>query len=396
MTATLERPRVADYAAEESDARLQTRQEALEQAVLLLAPTFGWWRGRYQLPKDKTTVSVSNTEVDDGDITTPRSVLMDMKSPLRSDGTPWIKVFQGLESRQKGLISRYSVPFPIHGVRIIPKAAGVEFFDRLFGMTYGGLKRAKAQAFDRRDDRNYRRLADWLRRVEHKYPHAADTMPVHDEAGEQPTSVAYDLFQAANEFCDNWDSIRNQIATVRDPRVWAGVEAKVPRDGAKLRAKFYMDVVPVELAGSNRGVVVTADTLAHHQELVNDACRRKVEEAIENLVAAPRQELADAISSLHDLVARDGRVTARSFAPVYEAIRKMRLFEFAATPSLLAQLNTLEERLTQTSPANLTAVEAVQSGFSAALQSVVAEVTDATKQDEMVRQFGRRRRELAL
>ena len=89
------------------------RRDALEQRVILMAPGFGWWKGNYQLPKAQTTVEVDGTKIDAKDVTTPRSKLMSDDYPVAPDGTPWKKRFSKLNSRQKGLVEQFSVPFPI-------------------------------------------------------------------------------------------------------------------------------------------------------------------------------------------------------------------------------------------------------------------------------------------
>lgn len=316
------------------------RRRALEERVILLAPSFGWYRGQYQLPKSKTTVEVNDTEVDSGSITTPRSKLMTDKYPVDRDKTPWKVRLQKIESRQKGLVEKYSVPFPIRGVRIVPKSAARDFFRDL-------------------DD------------------------------------VKRDLQAAANEFVADLDGIIQQMKDKTPEEVYKAVEAKIPKQRDQMRAKFYIDVVPVEIAGTTPSVLTEGD-LREHYDMVQEACRRKVDEAIEAMIEAPRAQLAEALAGLKDVIDRNGRVSTKSFKPVTEAIAKLRSFSFVASDALMEEINRLERRLGNTVPNTLDQRTAASSGFTAALDAVLAEVSDASKQAADMERFGREYRGIQL
>lgn len=318
------------------------RRQALEERVILLAPSFGWYRGQYQLPRGKTDIKIDGDEVSFENVTTPCSKLMTDKYPVDENGTPWKQRLQKIESRQKALIEKYSVPFPIRGVRIVPKASARDFFHEL-------------------DD------------------------------------VIQDLRDAADEFVRNLPEIIEQMRRNTKETVFKAVERKIPRQRDQMRAKFYIDVVPVEIAGKQGdATVVTRDDLTAHFDMVRDACQRKVEEAVEAMIEQPRQQLAEALEGLKDVIDRNGRVSTKSFRPVEEAIRKLRAFSFVANDELLAQLDALERRMNNTVPNTLDQQTAASNGFSSALNAVLAEVADADKQARDFERFGRESRGITL
>ena len=343
MTATAEHAQLQEQRNNLNDmASAARRRQALEERVILLAPSFGWYRGQYQLPRAKTDIKVDGDDVSFENITTPCSKLMTDKYPVDADGTPWKQRLQKIESRQKALIEKYSVPFPIRGVRIVPKTSARDFF---------------------------RELDDVIR----------------------------DLQDAADKFVRDLPDIIEQMRRNTQETVFKAVERKIPRQRDQMRAKFYMDVVPVEIAGrSGDAAVVTRDDLANHHTMVRDACQRKVEEAIEAMIEQPRQQLAEALEGLKNVIDRNGRVSTKSFRPVEEAIRKLRAFSFVANEELLAQLDALERRMSNTVPSTLDQQTAASNGFSAALNAALAEVADVEKQVRDMEHFGRESRGIRL
>ncbi len=337
------------------------RQQTLQSRVLLLAPSFSFWRGYYQISTDRVSVAVDQQEVRSSDLTTPRSILMKDTCPRDSTGTAWKKRFAAIEAAGKRLIEGYSVPFPIHGVRIIPKSHGREFFDRLLGPV-DNLNRPVA-------------------------------LPGR-ELGNQ--SVAYQLRVAADEFCDNLDDIYRQIQADINPSVWNAIRNKLPTDRGEMRKKFNVDAVPIELAGGGTANDVTREDMAAHQQVVQAACRRKVEEAVEEMIRGPRAELADALAKLRDLVARDGNVTDRSFNAVRGAIEKMRRFNFVANDELLQQITALSGRIERTNARDLDSVTAANNGFTDALTAVYNEVVNDLAIADDIRRFGREGRGIEL
>ena len=391
-TATLE-PIATD---QEDHVDLDARQMVLESRVLLLCPTVGWWRGQYQLPGRSTeTVSAGET-VDREDVTTPRAKLMTHAYPLDQAGVPWKKRFQKIESRLKALKDMYSVAFPIPGVRVVPKTKGPEFMDTMYGLTIGRLRKQYQRAVmeDRTGDAAglAARLSDAL---EFNGANAHPNTPIYQYTANGQQSIAYELHSAATEFCNDWSTIRDQIAQHND--VFKLVAAKVPVNASLMRSKFYLDVVPVELAGGHAtGQVLDQDDLAEHNDVVREACRRRVDEAIEAMIAGPRQQLAEALAGLQGLVERNGRVTAKSFSPIRDAIAKIRMFDFVANADLLQQIQQLEQRLDITTPGSLDALTAANNGFSAAIAGFMDEVQDAEGAARDMQTFGRRPRALML
>ena len=365
----------------------RARQQLLEERVILLAPSFGYWIGSYQLPRGKTNVEVDGNEVDTDSITTPCSKLMTNKFPVDANGTAWKTRFQKIASLQRTAIWKYSVSFPITGVRVIPKAKAREFFYEMFGHLLGDLETQRAQAERDGDYTKSRKLDNAIARCRELDPNAGPMTPVFDPSRDEQ-SVAYQLWAAANEFVNTLDSVLQQIQEHTDPTVWDAVQAKIPRIPYQMRAKFYADVVPIELAGSSGNTLMTSD-LDAHESIVRDACRRKVEEAVEAMIEGPRAQLADALTNLKDLINRNGNVTAKSFKPVRDAIAKIRAFDFVANPDLMAEIQRLEHRLNITAPKSLDSVTAANNGFTTAITAVINEVSDAERQATDLEQFGR-------
>jgi hypothetical protein len=339
---------------------LHNRQQTLQSRVLLLAPSFSFWRGYYQISTDRVSVSVDQQDVRDSDVTTPRAILMKDTCPRDSTGKAWKKRFAEIERVGSRLIEAFSVPFPIRGVRIIPKSHGREFFDKLIGTM----------------DNSGRPMA----------------IPGR-ELGSQ--SVAYQLWVAADEFCNNLDSVYDQIQAATPASIWNAIRSKLPADRGAMRQKFHIDAVPIELAGGAANDV-TREDMAAHQQVVQAACRRKVEEAVEEMIRGPRAELAQSLADLRDLVSRDGNVTDRSFNAVRGAIAKLRRFDFVANEDLLQQINTLAGRIERTDARTLDSVTAANNGFTDALTVVYNEVVDDLAIATDIDRFGRERRGIDL
>lgn len=375
---------------------LNSRQEALESRVLLLCPSIGWWKGMYQLPRAGTDVVSNGRSVDRHDVTTPRAKLMTDDYPRDLSGTPWKKRLQKLDSRLSALKERYSVPFPINGVRIVPKSRGQAMLDEMYGLTIGRLQRRIQRANDEGQagaaNVMERHLAEAWRINGANAP--ANT-PIYDwtKVGSEQ-SIAYDLHRATEEFCANWPTIRNEIATKNE--VFALVESRVPHSAGLMRSKFHLDVVPVELASGISTTAVDQDALEAHNDIVREACHRRVEEAIESMIEGPRQQLAEALTDLKALITRDGNVTTKSFNPVRAAIAKIRMFDFVANATLLARMGELERQLDITAPNELDAATAANNGFTAAIDRFMDNVQDAQAQARDLEEFGRDFRSIAI
>lgn len=365
----------------------RARQQLLEERVILLAPSFGYWIGSYQLPRGKTNVEVDGQEVDADAVTTPRSKLMTNKFPVDRNGTAWKTRFTKIATLQGKIIDQYSVRFPITGVRVIPKSQARAFFYEMFGTLLGDLETQRVQAERDQDYAKSRKLDVTIARCRELDPNAGPMTPVFDPDREEQ-SVAYQLWAAANEFVSTLDDVLRQIQANTDATVWEAVQAKIPRIPYQMRAKFYTDVVPVELAGSSGSTLMAGD-LDAHEAIVRDACRRKVEEALETMIEGPRKQLADALTNLKELINRDANVTAKCFKPVREAIAKLRSFDFVASPQLMEEIRKLETRLNITTPKSLDSVTAANNGFTAAITAVIDEVSSAERQAADLEEFGR-------
>jgi hypothetical protein len=367
------------------------RQDALEQNVLLLAPSIGWWKGTYQLPRTKTDIKVDDKAVSNNDVTTPRAKLIGDTYPHDADGRLWKKRFQKLDSRLEAVKGRYSVKFPIAGVRVVPKSKGAELMYELFGDTIGTLEhrseQCRGQGRHSEADVIDNRVAERVNAVQTKHGGVVSkSTPVFDP-NRTVQSIAYDLDMVAEEFCDHLPHVLAEIAREND--VYAQVASRVPQSAGLMRSKFHLDVVPIELAGTTKTNKLTATDLEDHNEIVRDACQRQVEAAVEEMIAGPRQQLAEALANLKGLIDRNGRVRSTSFAPVRQAIEKIRMFEFCANDDLLESMRLLEHRLNITTPKNLDATTSANSGFTAAIEGFMSEVQDADQHQRDLDSFGK-------
>lgn len=373
--------------------------QSLQQRVLLLSPTLGYWRGIYQIPKSKTEVLVSGETIEKGDVTTPRAKLMTEKYPKDRQGTAWLKRFRDIENAKNRVIEQMSVKFPIHGVRIIPKSAGGHFFDAMFGDTVGSLRRKMRRLRESADaterDRNTAdQIENRLREAfGARFTEINGDVPMYDPERETQ-SVAYQLHLAAEEFVGDLPTILGQIE--HNNKTYAEVKAKIPIKIGEMRAKFYLDCAPIEISGGTDPQNINEADLADHQDLVRAAVHRHVHEAVENMVRGPREELARALAGVQDLVASDGRVTKKTFEPVRRAIAKIRLFDCVANDDLLRSMSELERRLDATVPTSLTSTTAATNGFSAAIEAFKQEVADEQRVAADVAFFGRHRRGIQI
>ncbi len=342
---------IADLETHMTDSGIQ-RYECLQERVLLVAPEIGYWRGQYQIRDAE--VRIGGTATDKEAVTRPQTKLLECSETMKK----WKDRFQELNTDKKRLCDRYTRTFPgIAGVRMLPRNRAAEFFDLLIG------------------------------------PVSRNGTPIHD-AGRPQQSLAYRVGEVADEFCEAYEGLLVDMERSTPPEIWKRVRDLLPNQD-KMRSKFYLDITPVELAGT-KGQRISREDIDQYNDLIRDSTMRRVDEAIEEMIAGPRSELAKAIGELHDLIKRDGRVRANSFNPVREAIEKVRMFSFIANDDLLEQIGNLERRLDNTTAATLNSTTAANNGFLTAIESVRGEIEDARKQAADFEEFGRNFRGITL
>jgi len=403
-------------------------QQVLEENIILLSPSFGYWQGMYKLD-DSVEVTSHGETLEKGTITQPSAKLMTDTYPTDAYGVPYKKTLQKLASRLKNIKDKYSLPFPITGVRIVPKKYIDDMMDELYGLTLGTLRAQKKlhteeiikyqewdplTQFDEMGDsitqeECARRLSQARADVSRLTDEigvaigagnllASNNMPLFEASKGAEQSLAYQLHILAEDFCNRWDAIKQEIA-VKNPQTYNQVSDRLPQTREAIRDKFHLDVVPVELAG-NKPQKMTRETLAAHmtahQNLLEESCQRRVNEAIEEMIRGPRQQLAQAMSNLKELIARNGRVTTASFRPVREAIAKIRVFDFVANDGLLNKITEMEGQLDITAPKDLINDAASAEGFSTALDAYAAEVEDELQAAADIDRFGRETRGIDL
>lgn len=369
-----------------------TRQSALERHVLLFAPTMGYWKGIYQLPSAGTAVEINGEKVAATSVTAPRAKLLTNSYPCDAAGTPWKKRLQQIELRKNNIVESLSLPFPIHGIRIIPKSRGNEFFRELFGETVGSLKRRIDKYREQENHLQADQLQQRLNQAQARGMLANDT-PLYDPARGDNQSIAYELHQLATEFYNQYDNIKQQIQ--HNNTTYSLVAHKLPSQDA-IMDKFFLDCVPIEIAGGRDTSQVTEMDLAEHQDVVRSAVHRHTTQAIETLIQGPRAKLAEALGNLKELIARDGKVTQKSFNPVRAAIAKIRMFDFVANEDLLREMDQLDNLLGNTIPTSLDSTSAANNGFNAALDRYINEVEDEQQAARDLEEFGREQRDITF
>ena len=307
---------------------------ALDQRVILLAPSLGWWKGMYRIRDAK--VSLRGATIN-SPTTQPQVKLLDCCEGAKV----WKARFQKIDSAREALTEKYSLNFPIHGIRIVPVTKAGEFFNRLV----------------RNQDSIARQLAD-----------------------------AADAFTA--EFANLLQMVRQHIAG----DVWDDIQSRLPSQNT-IRGYFYVDCPAVSLVHNNTAETLSGD-LADHADFIRETTRRQVDVAISSMVAGPRQALAEALEELQGLIERDGRVTSKSFNPVRAAIDKIHMFDFVANDQLLQQIRTLETRLGQTDTRGVDSSTATTSGLIQLLQDVRTSAVNEVQQKTDAAKFSRPLRRL--
>lgn len=318
---------------------------SLQERVLLVAPTMGYWKGHYKLRGAKITIG--GEEIDKKKTTTPQTKLMESSEYTKA----WEKKFLELDNERNTIVGSFSRTFPITGVRIIPRTAAAAFFDALIGKT---------------DD---------------------EGRPVYDSTKSGKQSLAFRLQEEANSFVENYDRVITEIRRNQPAEIWNYVNKHIPPKG-EMRDKFYLDVMPIELQGSGAEQVTRGD-LEQYDHLVRQSTMRMVDDAVAEMIAGPRNELAKALEDLHDLISRDGRVRDSSFNGVRNAISQIRLFSFVANDELLAKIRELDQRIGNIDATAIDSVTAANNGLLTALTAMKQEVTDEVKRAEDVEKFGK-------
>jgi hypothetical protein len=88
------------------------------------------------------------------------------------------------------------------------------------------------------------------------------------------------------------------------------------------------------------------------------------------MVREPRQELAEAVGNLADLIGRGGVVRGGTLDRIKRAFEKLRGFEFIADAALIAQMRQVEGKFGGLSPQDINSNEQVAKGLAGILRSL--------------------------
>jgi len=356
------------------------------------------WRGQIQLP-GKTEVHLDDQVLNADAVTMPRVKLMTKQYPKDSSGTPWKSRFDTCSSRLQALKNQYSVNFPIHGVRIVPKAAAADFMHKLFGPTLGSLRAERNRLRESEPYTAASKIEDLEERIRYTLElwgniPTSDSTPVYDPNTETQ-SIAYEFWTAVREFVSNYTDIVDQIR-VRT-QCWDVVSRKIPQSAKAMLRKFDLGVFPVELSGGSASGV-TLEDLSTHADVVRETCARQVQLAIESMIMEPRRELAESLQNVETLIQDRGRLSERTFTKVRRAIEKLNTFSFVANEGLLQKIQQLNTLLDDTVPSRLqldTATANTQA-FSAAIAEIRTEIADRDLMASDLVAFGGHRRAIFL
>lgn len=168
------------------------------------------------------------------------------------------------------------------------------------------------------------------------------------------------------------DAIRDKVGST----VYNLARKHIPTR-SQLRQATGIDAVSIPI-----GSAITDVASTNEREFLRNARERTGEmltQITENLFAQPREELAEAVRNLKELIERDGRVTSKSIAPVRRAFEKLKLFDFVSDDTLRAEISTLEKKLDGVTPIEQTKDTATSNGLLDALKSVhTAAISDAS------------------
>lgn len=149
---------------------------------------------------------------------------------------------------------------------------------------------------------------------------------------------------------------------------------------ASLLTATRIDAVSIPF-GTNAAMIRETGRRAFLQQ-ARDRTREMVEQVARNLVAEPRRELGAAISNLRQLIEDNGRVTARSLAPIKRAVEKLQMFDFVADSSLQAQLERLQNSLDGVTLSEQNAQVSQENGLLDVLRQTAAEAIDEVRIEE--------------
>lgn len=155
--------------------------------------------------------------------------------------------------------------------------------------------------------------------------------------------------------------------------LWEQAKALIPSLGSLL-GSTRVDIVSIPF-----GLAMGQLRRAGERSFLQQARARTgemVEQVMHQVIAGPRQELADAVTNMAELIARDGNVSVRTVAPIRRAIEKLQVFDFVADDVLRARLADLSNMLDGVVPAEQNSVSAAANGLSNLLANVAAAALD--------------------
>lgn len=284
---------------------------------LLITFTFHRWRGNYQIEDSEMLKEGKKIPKS---LTTPGRWKLIPKDVNEK--------FNTLEAEARNTLAKYSVPFSMHGVYIVPISKADELFTKLKAI---------------RD-----KLDDYVSNLYSDEAYAAILEEIEKEVGSNVAAL-----ESIKKVFPSKEEIKKKYGIV-----WAIAPIGSPNVDFEDPSEFIQEA--------------------------REATNKLVMNSVESMLTQPRKEVADAINNLLELLEKNkkgskGSVRKASLDNIKEAFDKLRSFSFLADDALLEAMKDAEEQL-DIEPKKLNSDAAAAENLSKVLRAIseVAENNNAT------------------
>jgi hypothetical protein len=168
-------------------------------------------------------------------------------------------------------------------------------------------------------------------------------------------------------------AFKDKVKTKMGDEVYELVKAQIP-DLSTMLASARIDMVSIPF-----GMAMSQLKRAGNNSFLADARARTaemIEQVTMQLIAGPRQELADSIENLRALISRNGSVSTKSVTPIRRAMEKLAMFDFVADPRLASRITELSRTLDGIVPAEQNSLTSSDNGLLEVLREVAEEAVN--------------------
>jgi hypothetical protein len=253
-------------------------QNQTDRSVVLVNLKIQWWRGQRKVRN--ASVQVSGEEVAESNVTNPRWKLLPDK---------WHKRFSSIESELRGLLRRFSLPFPIDGISAVAATKAVEYFN----------------------------LTDML--------------------------IKTQFATAVEEFVSQWDEIVQSIQNAYTEHQFREIREYLPKSEAALRECFLAKRYVLPLShGENK--LSGEEAVQYASEIVREV-QSLVKETAKVIASSMEEELKQAVSTLTERIDTKGVVKESNLTAVKLALEKMESFGFVTSPEVKEKIRSARNLL---------------------------------------------------